>query len=82
MGYIVELHEAIQSPHLAEVQYNRYIWITAGYESAADISMKKDKTKRGGGHIVLDDSTAAFRVKKRVRIRMFSALLRLLGSTI
>ena len=71
MGYIVELHEAIQSPHLAEVQYNRYIWITAGYESAADISMGKEK-KKGEvtfSSLLLLSTIAIYRYQEEIRVK-------------
>ena len=71
MGYIVELHEAIQSPHLAEVQYNRYIWITAGYESAADISMRKEK-KKGEvtfSSLLLLSTIAIYRYQEEIRVK-------------
>ena len=71
MGYIVELHEAIQSPHLAEVQYNRYIWITAGYESAADISMRKEK-KKGEvtfSSLLLLSTIAICRYQEEIRVK-------------
>lgn len=50
MSYIIELHKAIQCPHLAEVQYHCYIWITAGYDGVAIISKEKDKA---GEHSLL-----------------------------
>lgn len=71
MGYIVELYEAIQSPHLAEVQYNRYIWITAGYESAADISMRKEK-KKGEvtfSSLLLLSTIAIYRYQEEIRVK-------------
>lgn len=72
MGYIVELHEAIQSPHLAEVQYNCYIWITAGNESAADISMRKEKKTKGevtfSSHLLLS-TIAIYRYQEEIRVQ-------------